>query len=305
MTSAWRARARAGAAAALLLMLLWAAAAGAAPLAVRDDAGREVALARPAERIVALAPHLTELAFAAGAGERVVGVMRYSDFPASARARPVVGDAFTLDFEAIVRLKPDLVLVWGSGINERHKQRLRTLGLTVYESEVGSVDGIVRTLRALGTLAGTAPVADAEAARLHARWRALKQAHAGQAPVRVFYQLWAQPLLTINGRHVIDEALRACGGVNAFAGLPALTPSVSWEAAVRSNPQLIAGMAGDDGRFAPGRWLEFPRVDAVRHGRFAAIDGALIGRMGPRFIDGAEQLCHAVDAARRPGPFRP
>lgn len=270
-----------------------------APVSVRDDTGRELVLSAPARRIVTLAPHLTELAFAAGAGERVVGVMRYSDFPAAALQRPVVGDAFALDFEAIARLRPDLVLVWGSGLNDRHKQRLRALGLPVYESEVGSVQGIVRTLRALGTLAGTRSVADVEAARLETRWQALQRTYAGRAPVRVFYQLWPQPLLTVNGRHVIHEALRACGGINAFADLPALTPSVSWEAAVQSNPQLVAGMAGDDGRFAPGRWRDFPRVEAVRHGRFAAIDGALIGRMGPRFVDGAEQLCRAIDAARR------
>lgn len=295
MTCGWLAEARAGGAAALLAL---ASAAAAAPVAVRDDTGREVALAAPARRIVTLAPHLTELAFAAGAGERVVGVMRYSDFPAAALQRPVVGDAFALDFEAIARLKPDLVLVWGSGVNDRHKQRLRTLGLPVYESEVASVDGIARTLRHIGLLAGTSGQADAQAARLQARWQALKQAHAGRAPVRVFYQLWAQPLLTINARHVIDEALRACGGVNAFAALPALTPSVSWEAAVQSNPQVVAGMAADDGRFEPGRWRDFPRVEAVRNGRFAAIDGALIGRMGPRFVEGAEQLCRAIDAAR-------
>jgi iron complex transport system substrate-binding protein len=274
------------------------ASAAAAQVSAQDDAGHTVTLAAPARRIVALAPHLTELAFAAGAGDRVVGVIRYSDFPAAALQRPVVGDAFALDFEAIARLKPDLVLVWGSGLNARHQQRLRALGLTVYESEVSHVAGIVRTLRVIGTLAGTQATAEAEANRLQARWQSLESAFAGRTPVRVFYQLWAQPLLTVNGRHVISEALRACGGVNAFAGLPALTPSVSWEAAVQSNPQLVAGMAGDDGRFAPGRWLDFPRVEAVRHGRFAAIDGALIGRMGPRFVEGAEALCRAIDAAR-------
>jgi iron complex transport system substrate-binding protein len=275
------------------------ASAQARPVSVRDDAGHTLTLPAPARRVVSLAPHLTELMFAAGGGERVVGVMRYSDHPPEALNLPVVGDAFALNFELIAKLKPDLVLVWGSGLNDRHKTQLRAMKLPVYESEVANVDGIVRTLRTIGMLIGTQATADAQAQRLQGQWHALRLRHAGRPPVRVFYQLWPQPLLTINRRHVIDEALRSCGGVNVFADLPALTPSISWEAAVRANPQLIVGARGADGRIAGGRWLDFPQVDAVKHRRFAAIDGYLIGRMGPRFVQGAEQLCAAIESARQ------
>jgi iron complex transport system substrate-binding protein len=281
-----------------LLLALLGAGAMAAPVSVRDDAGRTLTLSAPARRIISLAPHLTELVFAAGAGERVVGVMRYSDHPPEALKLPVVGDAFALNFEAIAKLKPDLVLVWGSGLNDRAKTQLRSMKLPVYESEVSDVEGIARTLRTLGVLLGTPDQAVAAADRLQRQWQTLRARHADKSPVRVFYQLWPQPLLTINKRHVISEVLRACGGVNPFADLPALTPSVSWEAAVRADPQLIVGAGGADGRVASGRWPEFKQVDAVRNQRFAGIDGALIGRMGPRFVQGAEQLCEAIDRAR-------
>jgi iron complex transport system substrate-binding protein len=271
-----------------------------AEIRVADDSGRSVVLTAPATRIVSLGPHLTELVYAAGGGERLVGVIRYSDHPAAARALPVVGDAHAIDFERIVQLRPDLVLVWGSGLNERHKARLRSLGLTVYESEIRQAQGIADTLRRLGLLLGQTAAADTAARGIERQWQTLAERYRGRAPVRVFWQLWHEPLMTINGEHLISEAMRSCGGVNVFADLPLLTPSVSWEAAVKADPQLIAasGRAEDATRdFTP--WQRFAgKVGAVRQQRFASIDGDLIGRMGPRFVDGAAALCEAIDRAR-------
>jgi iron complex transport system substrate-binding protein len=284
----------------ILLLFAGVGAAARAELRVVDDAGRSVVLTAPAERIVSLGPHLTELVFAVGGGSRLVGVIRYSDFPAAALALPVVGDAHAIDFERIAQLRPDLVLVWGSGLNERHKARLRSLGLTVYESEIRHAQGIPDTLRRLGTLLGNARQADDDARGLELKWQALADRYRGRAPVRVFWQLWHEPLMTINREHLISEAMRTCGGVNVFAELPLLTPSVSWESAVTADPQLIAtsGRAEDAPRdFAP--WQRFAgKVEAVRRRRFASIAGDLIGRMGPRFVDGAAKLCEAIDRAR-------
>lgn len=283
----------------LALALALAGPVARAELRVMDDTGQAVVLAAPAGRVVSLGPHLTELAYAVGAGDAVVGVIRYSDFPEAAKALPVVGDAHALDFERIVQLRPDLVLVWGSGLNERHKARLRSLGLTVYESEIRHAQGIADTLRRLGTLLGRADSAEAAARRFEAQWQGLADRYRGRAPVRVFWQLWHEPLMTINREHLISEAMRACGGVNVFADLPLLTPSVSREAAVRADPQLIAtsGRAEDRARdFAA--WQRFAAVSAVKRQRYASIDGDLIGRMGPRFVDGAAALCEAIERAR-------
>jgi iron complex transport system substrate-binding protein len=282
--------------------LLWAAVTATtvqAEVRVTDDAGHAVVLAAPAQRVVSLGPHLTELAYAAGGGAAMVGAIRFSDFPEAAKSLPIVGDAHAIDFERIVQLKPDLVLVWGSGLNERHKARLRSLGLAVYESEIRTAQGIPDTLRRLGALLGRADAADASARRFEQQWQALAERHRGKAPVRVFWQLWHQPLMTINREHLISEAMRACSGVNVFAALPLLTPSVSWEAAVAADPQLIASSGRKEDAVRDfAAWQRFAAVSAVKAQRFVSIDGNLIGRMGPRFIEGTAGLCEAIERAR-------
>jgi iron complex transport system substrate-binding protein len=269
-----------------------------APLHIVDDAGHDVVLMHPARRIVTLAPHLTELVYAAGAGNDLVAVGRYSDYPPEALAKPVIGDAFTVDYEALAQLKPDLVLVWGSGTAERTKGKLRTLGMPVYEIEIRSVAGLADTLRSIGRLAGTEAVAQARAQAITSDWTALKNDHAGRKPVRVFFQLWDAPLMTLNGQHLISSAITACGGTNVFAELPTLTATVSWEIAVKRDPELIvtAGSPGEPAK--PGRWASFAQVSATKHAEFARVEGDLIARSGPRFVDGARALCEAIDRAR-------
>ena len=295
-------RGRLVALAAALLLAVAARAADPAPLRLVDDAGHEVALGHPAQRIVTLAPHLTELVYAAGAGGQLVAVGKYSDWPPEALSRPVISDAFTVNYEALARLKPDLVLVWGSGTPERTKSRLRTLGVAVYEIEIRDVDGLADTLRRIGRLAGTEAVAQARAQAIESDWAALKARYGGRKPVRVFFQLWDAPLMTLNGQHLISSAIAACGGTNVFAELPTLTATVSWEVAVQRDPELVvtAGAPGETAQ--PGRWSEFKRVSATRHGEFGHVEGDLLARSGPRFVDGARELCEAVDSARQGRP---
>ena len=283
----------------LALVGLLCALACRAEVSAVDDSGRKVTLTSAATRVISLAPHLTELVFAIGAGEAVKGVIRFSDHPAAARTLPLVGDAFALDFETIARLKPDLVLVWGSGQNERHKARLRGLGLTLFESDIRKPEAIADTMRRLGTLLGQGANAARAAADFEQTWQSLRERHAGKPPLRVFWQLWNDPLMTVNREHLIGAALVACGATNVFGELPLLTPTVAWEAAVAADPQLIVGSGGaQDSQQDFARWRRFTQVSAVRRGQFARIDGDLIGRMGPRFVRGAAALCDAVDRAR-------
>jgi iron complex transport system substrate-binding protein len=283
-------------AAALLLVALHAAG---APIVVRDDADQVLTLSAPARRAVALSPHLAELVFAAGAGDRLVGVMRYSEFPPEAARLPVIGDAFTVNLEAMAALKPDLLLVWRSGLNPRQQQRLQVLGLPVFHNEITSVAGIADTLRRLGRLFGTETEADRVAAQTEARWQALRERYAQRQPVRVFYQAWHEPLMTVSRSHLIDQAISACGGINVFAGLPGLTPTVSWEAAVAADPQLVVtGADASEPAHLEG-WQRFGHVAAVRNGQLTVLPGHRLARMSPTFIDGAQALCEAIDRARR------
>lgn len=277
---------------------LFAAASIAAPVSVVDDSGHTLGLPQPPQRIITLGPHLTEQVFALGAGAQVVGVSRFSDYPAEAQKLPIVGDAVAVHHETIASLKPDLVLVWRTGFPDRVRAPLQALGVPVFDSEIRSVADLARSLRTLGKLLGHAEAGEAQAALVEQDWAKLQAEYAKRKPVRVFYQLWHQPLMTVNQEHLIHQAITACGGTNVFAELPALTPTVSWEAAVQRNPQVIAmaGAASDHPERA--RWPQFTGVEAVRQQRYALIDGSLIGRMGPRFTQGARQLCEAIDKAR-------
>jgi iron complex transport system substrate-binding protein len=267
-------------------------------VSVVDDSGHTIRLARPAQRVITLGPHLAEQAFAVGGGEQVVGVSRFSDFPAQAQKLPVVGDSAAVHHEQIASLKPDLILVWRTGFPERARAPLQALGVPVFESEIRSVAELASSLRRIGQLLGHAETGEAQARQVEQQWARLQADHAARKPVRVFYQLWHQPLMTINREHLISQAITACGGVNVFGELPTFTPTVSWEAAVLRNPQVIAMAGAPSDHPEKGEWPRFPQVDAVKAGRFALIDGDLIGRMGPRFVQGAEQLCKAIDAAR-------
>lgn len=290
---------------AAISLALLGQAVGASPVSVRDDLGHTLTLPGPARRVVTLAPHLAELVFDAGAGDRLVGVMRYSDHPPAVQQLPVVGDAFAVNLEVIAGLKPDLLLMWSSGVNPRQQQRLQALGLPTYDSEIGTVAALADTLRRFGRLFGTEAQAEAAARRTEERWAALRARYAQRPPVRVFYQLWHEPLMTVNHRHLIAQAISACGGVNVFDSQPLLTPTVSWEAAVAANPQLVITGAGRDEPARLESWRRFGRVEAVRRGQVHALDGHQLARMTPRFVDAAQRLCDLLEGARQPAPATP
>jgi len=263
-----------------------------------DDAGNSVTLARPAQRIVSLAPHATEILFAAGAGARVVGVGAHSDWPREARALPNVGDATALDLERIVALQPDLVVAWPYTMPAQ-LAALRARGATIFVSDPKTIPGIARDIEALGALAGTEATAQATAGALRARRDALVANYAGARPISVFYEVWSDPLQTIGGRHLISEAIALCGGANVFGAQTLPAPSVSIEAVVAAKPEVIVA-GSDDGRRPPwlDDWKRWPSVPAVRHGNLFVANGDLLHRSGPRFVEGVEALCAMLDEAR-------
>ena len=268
-------------------------------VAVLDDYGHEIRLEKPAARIVSLAPHLTELLYAAGAGSRLVGAVEYSDFPPEARALPRVGSDARIDLEAVLALRPDLIVAWPNAGSLRSVERLAELGLPVFRSEPRELDDIARTLERLGRLAGSEPQAGAAAAAFRARAGALRQRYAERRKVRVFYQIWDRPLLTVNGAHMISKVIGLCGGENVFAALPLLVPEVDAEAVLRANPEAIVASGSND---AQPRWLEawkrFPGLAAAAQGRLYSIPADLIQRQSPRILEGAERLCTILDAVR-------
>jgi iron complex transport system substrate-binding protein len=283
----------------VLAMLCLQAGASAAAVTVQDDEGSRVTLERPAQRVVSLAPHLTELLFAAGGGQKVVGAVDYSDYPPAARSLPRVGSHQQIDLERLMALKPDLLVVWLYGGAARQLAPLRKLGIPVYVSEPHRVDEVAGTLRRLGTLLGTDAEAGRAAAAFDQRLAALRAKYASRPPVKVFYQVWDRPLYTLNGSHTASDAIRLCGGENIFAALPVMAPAVTVEAVLKENPEVIlSGRQAAQDNGALQAWKQYPSLLAVRAGNLFTVDADLLVRPGPRILDGASALCERLDEAR-------
>jgi iron complex transport system substrate-binding protein len=283
---------------ALAIGLCAAALSARAAVEVVDDTGATVKLAAPASRIVSLAPHATELLYAAGAGDRVVGVLATSDWPPEALAKPKVGDSRALDLERIFLLKPDLVVTWPFAAPAQ-VGALTARGIPVFVASPATIDGIAQDMERLGALAGTLPTASSRAAEFRAKLAKLSASHGGAKKVRVFYEIWDVPLYTVGGRHLISQALAACGGENVFAELALPAPGVSVEAVLAAKPDAI--IAGADGAVRPAwldDWKRWPTLPAVIRGNLFTVDANLLHRSGPRFIDGMDTLCAAVAKAR-------
>jgi len=266
-------------------------------LAVIDDSGRTITLERPAHRIVSLSPHLTELLYAVGAGARIVGASDYSDWPPAALSIPRVARAHAVDLERIAALHPDLIVIWGSGYAPATLEAVRRLGVPVYVDEPTQLDGIAASLLRLGQL--TAGDGAAPARALRETIASLREHYAGRTPVRVFYQVWAQPLMTLGRPHVLTEALRVCGGRNVFEDLEAIAPQVSIEAVLVADPDALVTAepdAHDVG--ALDSWSHFPSLKAVRGNQRITLDANRLNRHSPRMADELGVLCERLDRVR-------
>jgi len=281
-----------------LVLLLWPLFALAAVSAV-DDAGTQVALPAPAQRVVSLAPHATELLFAVGAGDQVVGAVNHSDYPPAARDVRRVGGYDAVDLERIVALEPHLVVAWGSGNGPRVIERLRELGIPVYVSEPRTLAGIAAALERLGTLTGHGARGREGAERFRARRDALRRRYADAEPVTMLYQIWDRPLMTVNGEHLISDIIRLCGGRNAFADAATLAPTITREAVLGADPEAIvaSGMGASRPEWLDA-WREWPRLAAVRGGHLYHVHPDLLQRHGPRILEGAERLCRHLERVR-------
>jgi len=268
-----------------------------AAVTVKDDDGNTVTVQKPARRVISLAPHVTELLFAAGGGSHVVGVVAYSDFPEAAKKVQQVGSNRELDLERIIALKPDLFVVWRHGSSERQIEMIRKLGVPVFHSEPHKLEDIPASLLKLGQLMGTEDLARPAAADLGRQLASLRAKYANRPPVRSFYQVWDKPLYTLNGEHIVSDALRLCGGENIFARLPVTAPVVSVEGVLQENPEAIFATA-EKNYGGVGMWKPYGSVTAVRNDNLFTIDGNLLNRAGPRMIAGAAMLCEKLELAR-------
>ncbi|MDA0191524.1 MAG: cobalamin-binding protein, partial [Proteobacteria bacterium] len=267
-----------------------------AEIVVTDDSGATVRLAQPARRIVSLAPHVTESLYAIGAGNRLAATVEHSDYPEAATRLPRVGGYSRLDLEAIAAHQPDLVIAWESGNAKAHVERLRSLGLPLYVTQPNRIDDIAGTLERLARLAGSEAAARPVIAGFRARLSALRARYGGRPPVRTFYQIWKQPLMTVGAPQIISDAIRLCGGENVFGNLDTMAANVTVEAVIASNPEVIvASGMGDSRPEWLDDWRRWTSVTAVARDNLFFVPPDLIQRHTPRLLDGTERLCQHLE----------
>jgi len=275
----------------------------AAEISLKDDLGRTVEMAAPAKRIVTLAPFLTELVFTAGAGDRVVGVSAFSDYPPQAKKLPQVSSAVSWSLEEIAALNPDLVLAWRDNMRVQDVSRLSSFGIAVYVADARNFEDVPRALEAIGRLVGR----DTSAAigEYRDKLERLRAQYASKPKVTALLEIWHSPLTTIAGRHFMNEALEICGARNVFADLSSVAPVVGWEEVIVRDPDVIVGInsAGSEKDFRAA-WSERATLRAVMKGHLVYADADRLQRLTARTPDGIASLCAAIDRVRPRAPAR-
>lgn len=274
-----------------------------AHISVTDDSDLQVNLSHPAQRVIALAPHLVEILFAVDAGDRVVGTVRHADYPLAASELPVVGDAAGISFESVIGLRPDLIVNWRSGVSPMVIARLASMGLPVYQSEPRNLEDVAENIRELAMLVGRAQFGKQLAEQYLQRLQSMRAQRTGARQVAVFYQVWTAPLMTIGSGQILNQAISVCGGRNIFADLPVPAPQVSVEAVLNRNPEVILyGQSPEaHGDAWQGSWQKFASLAAVRGDHLYSINADLVSRPGPRLLDGVAEICNVVDQVRAAG----
>lgn len=268
-------------------------------VSVTDFTGEVITLEKPAEKIVALAPHIVENVFTAGAGHKLIGVVSYSDFPEQAKKLPIVGGYAKTNIEKILELKPDLIIAWESGNSDAAVARIKELGYPVYIDQPHSLDDLSKSVRDIGTLTGHSKQADAAMDDYLKRLNNFKSQYAAKEKISTFYQVWNKPLRTITGKHIISDAIRACGGINIYANEKTVSPIINIESLLERNPQAIIASGMSDAR--PDwldDWKAWPSLQAVTKENLFFVNPDHIQRHTVRILLGIESICTQLDQAR-------
>ncbi|MBT8150715.1 MAG: cobalamin-binding protein [Gammaproteobacteria bacterium] len=277
---------------------------GSSRIMVTDYLGRQVWLDAAAQRIVALSPHIVENLFSAGLGERIVATVNFADFPATAKAIPRIGGISHFSREAILQYNPDLVIGWAAGYQgfSGLLQQLEALGVPVYADDPRSFNDIARSITDFATLARLEPPLDRLERRLHQPLQQLAREykHASPQPVKVLYEIWHEPLQTLNKEHLVNQAIELCGGQNIFADAHVLAPKISLEAVLAANPEVIVASASSAARPQTlDNWLRWPSITAVANRQLYFVHGDLLSRHTLRMVEGVNALCQHIASARQ------
>ena len=262
---------------------------------ITDDAGRRVSLPARVDRVVSLAPNLTEIMFAVGAGNRLVGRTSYCDYPPEAKAVAEVGDTLHPSLERIIALKPQVVLVSTASQLEVFTNQLQSQNIAVYVTDPHNLEGVFRSIEQIGEIVGNKDQANSLVQKLRERTNTVAQAVQQKTPVRVFYQVSAEPLYTAGHDSFVTDLMRRAGGASVTADVPGAWPRYSNESALAARPEAIILPTGGSMGTANAQVAEALRQSpAVLHGRVYKINDDLLARPGPRAVDGLEEMARAL-----------
>ena len=265
---------------------------------VTDDENNTVTFEKHAKRIISLSPHATELLFAAGATDQIVATVSYSDYPVEAKKIPRIGSYKKIDLESVIKINPDLIVVWQSGGSVKQIQDFKRFGFKVYNSEPKSFRDVANNISNMGKILGTEKIADKKANEYLIELEELRSLYHNKTIVNVFYQVWNNPLMTINKDHLITGVIELCGGENVFGELAARAPRVSIESVIQKNPQaIIIGMSVKRESWI-NDWSKWGSLNAVKSGHIYAVNADYIVRQGPRILKGISQVCEILEGVR-------
>jgi iron complex transport system substrate-binding protein len=262
---------------------------------VTDDAGRQLLVPTRVERVVSLAPNLTEIVYAVGAGDRLVGDTSYCDYPPQAKLVEKVGDTLHPNIERIIALRPQVVLVSTASQLEAFTRQLAERQIVVYVADAHDLEAVFVSIAKLGALLGEADRTEKLVASLRARTAAVESAVKSATPVRVFYQLSAKPLYTTGRESYITDMIRRAGGVSVTADVPGAWPRYSDESALATQPDAIVLPSGGSMGAANSEVTEpLKKSTAALTGRVFKINDDFLNRPGPRLVDGLEAMARAL-----------
>ena len=255
------------------------------------------------QRIITVAPHLSEVVEAAGGANRLISVSAYSNFPESVKKLPITSDARSIDLEKMKSLRPDLIIYWRGGTPESQIESIKKTftSIQVVSVEPKKLTDIANDIETIGKLLGTETIAKKNADAFRAQIIELKHQYQNKnkRKVRVFYQVWAQPLMTLNQDHLIADIINICGGEQLFAKEKLLVPTVSREAVVKANPEIIfTAVDTQQMKTDWSMWSSIPQLAATQKRAFIDIDGDMISRPSTRIMQGAKKICSEIDKIR-------
>ena len=262
---------------------------------ITDEASRQVRISGKIERVISLAPNLTEIIYAVGAGDRLVGNTTYCDYPAEAKSVQKVGDTLQPNIERILALRPNLIFISTSSQLEAFTQQLNAHGIPVYVSDPHDLEGVFRSIHNLGLLLDRQQQAEELLNQLRNRTAGVEKAVSYHKSVRVFYQLSAEPLYTAGRDAFVTDLIKRAGGLSVTADVPEAWPRFSEESAVAARPEaIILPTGGSMGAANSDVAAGLKKAPAVLQGKVIKIDGDLLVRPGPRAVDGLEKLAQAL-----------